>query len=295
MRFSKPAAVAVLTVVFAYLAAPPARALDVDPGDYAAAPPGTSLILGYGQFNWYNSFHTRSGNEIHDSELQSQVGILRVVHYVNVFGVTCDPQFFIPFAGLNNAKLGGEHLDSTFGMGDIIIASTCWVVNQPEKQRWVGITPFVFFPTGSYRDKQVLNVGENRYKGVLQVGYVEAFGKWSVDLIADTTFYGNNDSAGPEGNNTLRQDNSYQAQAWLRRALTDELSLGVGWSGTWGGNQYVAGESNKLSTEAQQLRLITQYFVLPDLQLQAHARTDVWSEGGYRETFGLHLRVMKVF
>ncbi|HYN37920.1 MAG TPA: transporter, partial [Rhodospirillales bacterium] len=262
---------------------------------YAAAPPGTSLILGYGQFAWKNSFYTRSGNEISDSELQTQTGILRVVHYVDVFGITCDPQFFIPFAGVNNAKLGGEHLSSTFGLGDIIVASTCWVVNQPEKKRWVGITPFIFFPTGSYRDQQPLNVGENRYKGVLQVGYVESFDKWTVDLIADTTFYGDNDDAGDSGNQKLKQDNSYQLQAWLRRALRDDLSLGVGWSGTWGGNVQVGGENTVLSTEAQQLRLITQYFVLPDLQLQAQVRTDVWSEGGYRETVGLNLRVMKVF
>lgn len=92
--------------------------------------------------------------------------------------------------------------------------------------------------------RQPLNIGENRFKAVLQLGYVGGFDDdWKVDVITDTTFYGDNDRAGTNGRSTLRQDNSYQFQTWL----------------------------------------------------QATVRTDVWSEGGYGETFGLQFRVMKVF
>lgn len=273
----------------------PVHALDVDPGDYAAAPPGTSLILGYGLFSWRNSFRTRSGENISNSELQTQTGILRVVHYVDVFGITCDPQFFIPFAGLNNAKLDGQHLNSDFGLSDIILASTCWPLNDAANKRWLGITPFLFLPTGSYANKRDLNAGENRYKGVLQIGYVEGFGDWTLDLIADTTFYGDNDRAGANGRQTLEQDNSYQTQAWIRYNIQPDWAVGAGYSGTYGGKVEIGGENSPYSTEAQQLRLISQYYVLPDLQLQGAVRTDVWSEGGYRESFGLNLRVMKVF
>lgn len=272
----------------------PAHALDVDAGDYEAAPPGTNLAIGYGLFGWRSQYFTDGGNEINNSNLNSQVGILRMVHYTDI-GITIDPQIFVVYGSLNNAKLGGENLSSSTGFGDTILASTFWLINDQEKQRWFGITPFLFLPTGTYRDGQPINLGENRFKGVLQGGYVEHFGNWIVDLIADTTFYGNNDDAGPNGNQTLRQDNSYQTQAWLRYRVQPNWDVGGGWSGTYGGKVRLAGDSTNQSTEAQQLRLITQYWPEKDLEMQAIARTDVWSAGGFRENFGLQFKLMKVF
>ena len=277
----------------------PASALDVDPGDYAAAPPGTNLALAYGLFAWKDEFHTKSGDKVGNSEVDTQVGILRLVHYTDMWGITADPQIFFPYGWVNNAKLGGDNLNSADGFGDIILASTFWPVNQPDKKRWVGITPFLYVPTGNYRNKQPLNLGENRYKLVLQAGYVQGFqalnSDWMLDLIVDTTWYGDNDSAGANGTQTLSQDNSYQTQAWLRYYINQNWDIGVGYSGTYGGEQKIAGDKNGASTEEQQVRAITQYFIRPDLQLQATVRTDVWSEGGFNETFGLNIRLMKVF
>src|SRR5512133_2031781 len=75
----------------------PAHAADVDPGEYEAAPPGTSFLIGYGLFDWSNRFIDRSGNSVSDSELQTQTGILRPVHFVDIFGITADPQFFVTY------------------------------------------------------------------------------------------------------------------------------------------------------------------------------------------------------
>ncbi|QNT69400.1 transporter [Defluviicoccus vanus] len=275
---------------------PTAAALDVDPGDYAAAAPGTNLALGYALFGWNNSFKTKTGDRISNSSLNTQIGILRLVHYTDLLGITADPQIFITFGALNNGKLGGENLDSSFGLGDTIIASTFWFINQPDEKRWLGFTPFFFFPTGKYQDGKPLNVGENRFKQVLQVGFVQGFAeKWTTDLIADTTFYEDNDDYGERGKQTLSQDNSYQLQAWLRYAITPNWQVGGGYSGTYGGVTEVNGDSNGGATRVQQLRLITQYFPEPSLQLQAGVTTDVWAQGQFKEVFGLRFRIMKVF
>jgi Protein involved in meta-pathway of phenol degradation len=273
-----------------------ANALDVDPGDYQAAAPGTNLALGYALFGWNNRFKTKTGDRVPNSSLNTQVGILRLVHYTDLLGITADPQIFITFGALNNGKLGGENLDSSFGLGDTILASTFWFINQPEQKRWVGVTPFFFFPTGKYQDGKALNVGENRFKQVLQVGYVQGFAeKWTTDLIADTTFYEDNDDFGEKGKQTLSQDNSYQVQAWLRYAIMPNWQVGAGYSGTFGGVTEVNGDSNGGATRSQQLRLITQYFPEPSLQLQAAVTTDVWAEGQFQQVFGLRFRLMKVF
>lgn len=297
----KRKSIMIFTINFAVISAAlmptmPAKALDVDPGDYQAAAPGTNLALGYALFGWNNRFKTKTGDRVPNSSVNSQVGILRLVHYTDILGITADPQIFITFGALNNGKFDGENLDSSFGLGDTIIASTFWFVNQPVEKRWLGFTPFFFFPTGKYQNGQALNIGENRFKQVLQLGYVQGFAeKWTTDLIADTTFYEDNDDYGDRGKQTLSQDNSYQVQAWLRYAVQPNWQVGLGYSGTFGGVQEVDGDSNGAATRAQQLRLITQYFPEPTLQLQAAVTTDVWAEGQFQQVFGLRFRLMKIF
>lgn len=299
MRQSRTIAAATFCLtVFAAASTPlaPARALDVDPGDYQAAPPGTNLALGYALFGWNNKLKTKTGDTVNNSSVNSQTGILRLVHYTDLLGITADPQIFITFGALNNGKVDGESQSSSFGLGNTIIASTFWFINQPEEKRWVGFTPFFIFPTGKYQNGQTFNVGDNRFSQVLQVGYVQGFAeKWTADLIADTTFYEDNDDYGERGKQTLKQDNSYQIQAWLRYAIQPNWQAGIGYSGTFGGVQEVDGDSNGLASREQQLRLITQYFPEPSLQLQAAVTTDVWAEGQFQQVFGLRFRLMKIF
>ena len=149
---------AVLAGGLATLALSPraAQAVDVDPGEYEAAPPGTAFLIGYGFFDWFDQFRTRSGNSVSDSRLNTQTGILRPVYFVDIFGITADPQFFLIYGFANNGKLGGDDLDDAHGFGDIILASTFWIINDQEKKRWFGITPFVWLPVGEYHRNQVL-------------------------------------------------------------------------------------------------------------------------------------------
>jgi hypothetical protein len=290
---AKAAAISVLVLA----AGPqPAHAVDVDPGEYEAAPPGTSFLIGYGQFDWLEQFRTRSGRSVSDSHLNVQTFTLRPVHFVEIFGITADPQFFLYYQFQNNGKLGGTDLDDAHGVGDIILASTFWIINDQEKKRWFGITPFLWLPVGEYNRNQDLNIGENRWRGAVQLGYIEHFAeKWAADFYFDTTIYGDNDSFGP-GRDKLEQDPSYQFQTFLRYYITPEWNVGPGYSATWGGYTRISGEDDpKLQTQSQQLRLTTQYFFTPDLQFEAQARTDVWTEGGFQDTFGLRFRILKVF
>lgn len=273
-----------------------ASAVNVDPGEYEAAPPGTSFLIGYGIGQWYRGFHTRSGNRVGNSKLDAQTGILRPVHFVDLWGVTADPQFFVIYGWQNNARLGGDDLQDTHGLYDPILASTFWIINDQEKKRWFGITPFLWLPLGNYSRNNDLNTGENRWKGAIQLGYIEHFADdWAIDFYLDSTIYGDNDNYG-SGGKTMKQDPSYQFQSWLRYYITPEWNIAPGYSATWGGYQRISGEPDpQIQTQAQQLRLATQYFITPDLQFETQVRTDVWNEGGFREAFGLAFRVVKIF
>lgn len=43
-----------------------------------------------------------------------------------------------------------------------------------------------------------MNMGGNRYVGVFQAGYTKVFTDWQVDVIVDTTVYGDSDESGPK-------------------------------------------------------------------------------------------------
>lgn len=151
----------------------PGWVIDVDPGDYVPAPPGTTVGLLYAQHATRNQLYAGGVRASLDPRLDSDVGILRLVHYTAVGGI-----------------------------------------NDAPSRIYLGITPYLILPTGSYDRNRPLNLGENRWKFNLQVGFSEGLTeRWHVDPTADAMFHGKNDDFGA-GGQSMRQDRLYQAQAY---------------------------------------------------------------------------------
>jgi hypothetical protein len=55
-------------------------------------------------------------------------------------------------------------------MGDPILANAIWIHQDPSANRALGITQYLFLPLGDYSKNKELNIGENRWKYVLQGG-----------------------------------------------------------------------------------------------------------------------------
>lgn len=272
----------------------PAHAMDVDAGDYTALPPGTNLGLLYYQHAERTELYSDGDTVLNDAKLKSDVGILRGVHFMDIGGYTVDPQFLLPFGQLD---AGGQisALGNESGVADLILAATVWLHNDPKNKTYFGITPFLFLPTGSYDHNSVLNLGENRWKAVLQAGYITPLSeKFTLDLIGDVTWYGENDEFGP-AKATLQQDLSYQAQAWLRYHLTDATHLALLYSHVWGGETEVNGmeQDDRLSTG--KVALSVGHFFDPSLQGLATLGQDVSVDNGFKEDWRLNLRMLKVF
>ena len=142
-------------------------AIDTDADDYVASPPGTNLGLLYYQ-HVQRDYLFSNGNQVPgNAGLDSDTGILRVVHFLKLGDYVVDPQFILPFGsetGTNDASsLGG-----VTGLADLILAATTWLVNDDKTNTYLGITPFLFLPTGTYDKTKPLNWGENRWKFTLQ-------------------------------------------------------------------------------------------------------------------------------
>lgn len=276
------------------LSSGPAMALDVDAGDYTALPSGTNLALLYTQFATADELYADGNKQPINAGLDSQVGVLRGVHFTEIGGYTVDPQFFLPF-GRVEGKDDTSSLGDTSGVGDLALAATVWLINEPENNTYFGITPIVYAPTGSYDRDDALNLGENRWKYELQAGYITGLtSNISLDLVGDVTFYGENDELGA-AKSTLKQDPSFLFQGFLRYHMSPQWDLRAGLAYATGGETEVDGVNQDNEMSDTKMTVGTGYFVTPSLQLLANYGTDLSVKNGFKEQHRLNLRILKVF
>lgn len=275
-----------------------AHAVDVDPGDYTALPDGTNLALLYGIYTDRDQLQVPGVGTLKDgTQLRSAIGLARFVHFMKIGPFIVDPQVIVPFGAIYDGKVNGQRLNKSSGIGDITPFATIWLVNKPDPDHatYLGVSPILTFPTGTYDHRKSVNLGGNRMTYDLQVGLVKGLGKGiTVDLTGDVIWYGDNDKYGA-AKQTLSQDKSASVQLWGRYALNPKTSIALGYAGYWGGKQQVDGLYNGTKTDNQQIRAAVQTMVSKSVQLEALAGRMVHVEGGFREAGRMQIRVLKIF
>lgn len=271
-----------------------AWALEMDAGDDTPLPEGTNLAVLYYQHVERKSLHADGHKLPGDNRLDSDIGIARFVHYTKFAGMTINPQFLLPFGTLR-AREDLSPLGSASGVGDLILASVFWLVEKPETNTYFAITPYLYVPTGTYDKNEALNLGENRWKGTLQLGFITGLtDKLLLDLYADVTVFGNNNDYGPTSA-TLKQNPLYQAQGWLRYKLTDSWDVRAGYFYTWGGETKVNGVSSDDRQRSTKYQVGTAWFYEPSAQVVFTYGQDLTVENGFKERNRLNFRWLKVF
>lgn len=283
-----------LTAAMALAAASwlPAHALDVDPGDYTVLPAGTKLAVMYYQHAQRNATYANGNKAPGNNRLDSDIGLFRAVTYMDVGGYIIDPQIILPFGKLKAKGDLGPVLGSNSGVGDMLVGGTLWF-NKPGSKTHFGITPFLSLPIGQYDKNDPLSLGENRWKFILNAGYITPLtDKVTLDLIGDFTAFGkNNDSAG----GTLKQKVQYQAQSYLRYHLDATTDLRGGLSYTWGGETSLNGVDQNNKQKTSKFNVGVAHFLRPTTQVLATYGRDISVENGFRENGRLNLRLLQVF
>lgn len=268
-------------------------AIDVDAKDYLPAPDGTNVFLFYGQYAQRDALYVGDKKAEGDPKLESMVGLFRFVHFTKFKDYVIEPQIIIPVGKLKASK-DISSLDESSGLlGDIILANTILLFNEPEKGKVWGVTPFLTLPTGSYDKDDALNMGENRYKFTLQTSLVNKFtDKLGTDLSADITFYGKNDEYGQDS--TLKQDLGYQLQADVFYDVDHNYDLRAGIS-------YLNADETKvenLTTDAAEQTKIwfgTQISLNPKSSLILTVGRDIKVENTFRENSRFNMRYTYAF
>ncbi len=272
-----------------------AHAIDVNASDYVPAPAGTNLFLWYNQYATRSEYISASGQKLsNDTGLDSYISILRYVHYFEIGGFTIAPQVLLPLGTMYDGRLGGVKMDSASGVGDPILATTVWLLNNKETETYLGIMPYLFLPMGQYDPQQGLNMGGNRWQLDLQAGWHQGLGNgFSFQLTGDVVWYGANNEA--PGGGRLTQDTTYQFQGWLNWAFAPTWQASAGYARLWGGTEYLDGIATGNATRKDQARFELSKFITPTFQVLALVQRDFNTEGGFQEDFRGTLRLMQAF
>jgi hypothetical protein len=160
-------------------------------------------------------------------------------------------------------------------------------------------TLIVSLPTGSYTPTQAVNIGENRMKTVLSLGWMQPLGsRWVLDLVPEVAFFGDNKAyvgLNRLGTSRLSQDIAYAMSGTLRYKATQAIH----WYGTAqinrGGATQLNGAELTGAPDNTRLALGALVFSSDKSQIQLRYAKDVQIENGFRNAGEILLRWSTVF
>ncbi len=272
-----------------------AGAQEIEPYEFVPLPAGTNLAVGYYVYGHNTEFNVARGSTIKDSGVEINVAIARYVHYVDIKGFPAGFQIIQAFGSLSAAHIDGQRLGSAFGAQNTTLSAFIWpYVNTATKSNVI-LVGFLDPPDGSYDKRSAINLGDNRWRGDVQLGLSQGItDSLAFDAAFDVQFYGDNDSYVP-GNRRLSQDPTYRAQLWANWRWNPAFTTSFGYEGFFGGSQQVNGRFAGTKTEVQRLRANAALFLTPRLQTMLELNHDVKVVGGFKQDFGATLRVLYVF
>ena len=282
----------------------PARAIEFEPNEIVAAPPGTNAVLGYFYYNRLGDVTAASPGGIPDRSASANqfVELLRYAHWFNFStnGPLGILEVIQPFSQTFDIHTAAGSQPSSSIAGPTIFIAGIWPVNDADTRTYLTFLFNLYVPTSGINSN-------NRVQYDPQLAFHKGWGpKWSVDLTGDVIFYQNGDiQLGNEVTQKFSQNPTYQLQAFVNYAVTETTVLSLGWETLLGGNQSLQGLSlggvtvgggpNGVKTKSQRIRLTVSHFFTPNFQLLGEVRHEFVNVGGQRQNVGTLLRALYLF
>ncbi|MBU2419198.1 MAG: transporter [Alphaproteobacteria bacterium] len=264
----------------------------IDAGDYIPAPSGVQLGIVYAQFSHAGSLYSNGDRVDGDAELDSAISIFRYVAYTKLAGMTFDYQVIQPYG---HVEAGGsvDALGSATGFADTIFVATLWPIENHETGTYLGISPYIYAPTGEYDADKAINLGENRWRGVLQAVLSQKLSKkWVGEIAGDVTLYGDNDD---NAAGRLEQDPTWRVQAFARYLIDGANEANLRLMYVRSGETQVAGIDRNDDGGTWSAMATWRHDIRPTLQLMTQVGTDLDIDNGFKEDARLQFRLVNVF
>jgi hypothetical protein len=232
-----------------------------------------------------------------DGELSSQIVALRAGHFIEVAGMPVSLVSVLPWSlnTVSPAPLARALGEEARGLGDLRFGATGWLLANRESGEYLGLTGLLFVPTGDYSNRQVLNVGENRYKFTLNGGWIKPLGSGFIfELLPELVWF--SDNTDYIGSRTLSQKTAYALSSYLRYRASPNWQFHLGGQVNRGGETRISNVDQNNNPDNSRLMLGSTYLT-DDKSHQWIFRVarDVDTKNGFKTDSEIMLRYLKMF
>lgn len=262
---------------------------EVIPGDYEAPAVGINLATLYFAERKMAGPYVE-GHKLTDETVTSLITAVKFTATVDIGGYTVCPMIALPYSVTKSngdtisAMLGHESV----GFSDVLVGATGWLINDKAKNQYLAATLLLFAPTGEYNPQQLLNIGENRYKSTLNIGYIQKLSDdFLIELSPELALYGTNDNS---LGRTIEQDTSYAFTTTIRYNQTPQLTLFSGFQQNYGGETIVDGVTQNDTSRMQKATLGGYYYTLAGTQIFFRYAKEFQTQSGMRTSDDFLLR-----
>jgi len=269
---------------------------DVLPADYFPLATGTTTLAIYA-YDRQSEGPYGMGEKRLDGQMDTQIMALRATHFMMLSDVPVSLIVTVPWSqtAVSPARLAGAIGETVHGQGDIRFGATGWLLARRESAEYFAVTGLLFLPTGNYNNRQVLNVGENRYKFTLNAGWIHPLGRSFIfETIPEIAWFGDNRDYA--GGRTLSQDPAYALTYYLRYRANSSWQFYFGQQINRGGDARINGADQKNAPDNSRAMLGAS-FLTDDKKNQWMLRLakDTAINNGFAVTSELLLRYLKIF
>ncbi len=269
--------------------AAPAVAIDIQPGDLRAPKVGMNFMQLIAQQSEFKERYVNGKLQPGDSQLEISHLFTRVGH---VFEAAGKPLLFFVQTPMTTVQPSDQERVSD--IGDTAFLLAFWPYANSETQTYFSVGAYLFAPTGNYHDDRSFNLGENRYRGALQMGVQTPLthrSRWMLAL--DTMWYGENAEFG-QRRDLLEKAPLTTAQVSVQYDVLPGYALAASYFYTDGGETTLNAVRQHDPTRLHRYQLTgTAYFSSGRIVVQYGG--DLETENGLFEDNRLILRYMRYF
>lgn len=237
--------------------------IDLQPNDTVAPQPDkTFLTLTY--YSTENTTFYRNGSPVtarpySNPVIENNSVILRGTRTYTLAGLPAVSYVQLPYGTIQPSGSLSNYPSHT-GTGDISLATAIWPYANRETRTYLGMAAYLTIPTGNYTTSQPLNIGDNRYKWDLQIGFQKPIvGNLDGMIAVDTMWYGTNtqcaSACGSAANASLTQKPLTTLQFGPIYKFNETFTLGASYF-------YVAGGATSINDVYQNNVVNTQRFLI---------------------------------
>ncbi|WP_130470679.1 transporter [Candidatus Magnetaquicoccus inordinatus] len=263
---------------------------DVDPDDSFPTSAGKNFAALYYHHSWSKGWNHNGMATDADLRMNADAVTARLTTYRKLADRLFVFRVGVPYAHFHVKQSSTNMDESASAMGDPYVMAGFWPYENKEQGVYWGINGWLTVPLGEYDNRQVVNIGGNRWEFTPETTLSLALpNEWEGKLIGGVTFFSDNSDYGVN-RQTRSRGELYTLQGGLSKQVTNDLNLSLGYVFQYGGESEIDGVklADTRKEHAMQISGLFPLFDKTSMRLFYRNWFEV-EQGPNWQTVGLHL------